>query len=58
MSYELIWEPEALAQAERFAKDDPDCVRQVFTAAELPDAGMRAPRPPWSSRGRGARREE
>ncbi|MEV5489980.1 type II toxin-antitoxin system RelE/ParE family toxin [Streptomyces bobili] len=34
MSYEVIWEPEALAQAERFAKDDPDGVRQVFTAAD------------------------
>jgi mRNA interferase RelE/StbE len=29
VSYEVIWEPEALAQAERFAKDDPDGVRQV-----------------------------
>ncbi|KMS85601.1 plasmid stabilization protein [Streptomyces regensis] len=34
MSYEIIWEPEALAQAERFAKDDPDGVRQVFTAVD------------------------
>ncbi|MFJ8098048.1 type II toxin-antitoxin system RelE family toxin [Streptomyces griseofuscus] len=34
MSYEVIWEPEALAQAERFAKDDPDRVRQVFTAVD------------------------
>ncbi|TJZ97816.1 type II toxin-antitoxin system RelE family toxin [Actinacidiphila oryziradicis] len=34
MSYEVIWEPEALAQAERFAKDDPDGVRQVFTAVD------------------------
>ncbi|MEU6708647.1 type II toxin-antitoxin system RelE family toxin [Streptomyces wuyuanensis] len=34
MSYEIIWEPEALAQAERFAKDDPTGVRQVFTAVD------------------------
>lgn len=34
MSYEIIWEPEALAQAERFAKDDPDGVRQVFAAVD------------------------
>lgn len=34
MSYEVIWEPEALAQAERFAKDDPVGVRQVFTAVD------------------------
>ncbi|WP_234389143.1 type II toxin-antitoxin system RelE family toxin [Streptomyces sp. AS58] len=32
MSYKVIWEPEALAQAERFAKDDPAGVRQVFAA--------------------------
>ncbi|MFD9572692.1 type II toxin-antitoxin system RelE/ParE family toxin [Streptomyces sp. NPDC059982] len=34
MSYEVIWEPEALAQAEKFAKDDPDGVRQVFNAVD------------------------
>lgn len=34
MRYEVIWEPEALAQAERLAKDDPDGVRQVFTAVD------------------------
>ncbi|MCZ7462327.1 type II toxin-antitoxin system RelE family toxin [Streptomyces sp. WMMC940] len=34
MSYEVVWEPEALAQAERFAKDDPHGVRQVFTAVD------------------------
>ncbi|MYY13996.1 type II toxin-antitoxin system RelE/ParE family toxin [Streptomyces sp. SID4919] len=34
MSYEVIWEPEALAQAEKFAKDDPGGVRQVFTAVD------------------------
>ncbi|MCZ7430147.1 type II toxin-antitoxin system RelE family toxin [Streptomyces sp. WMMC1477] len=34
MSYEVIWEPEALAQAERLAKDDPDGVRQVFAAVD------------------------
>ncbi|WP_328335846.1 MULTISPECIES: type II toxin-antitoxin system RelE family toxin [unclassified Streptomyces] len=34
MSYEVIWEPEALAQAERFAKDDPHGVRQVFAAVD------------------------
>ncbi|MEE1938310.1 type II toxin-antitoxin system RelE/ParE family toxin [Streptomyces sp. TRM 70361] len=34
MRYEVVWEPEALAQAERFAKDDPQGVRQVFTAID------------------------
>lgn len=34
MSYEVIWEPEALAQAGRYAKDDPEGVRQVFTAVD------------------------
>ncbi|MFF2520100.1 type II toxin-antitoxin system RelE/ParE family toxin [Streptomyces sp. NPDC058086] len=34
MSYEVIGEPEALAQAERFAKNDPEGVRQVFTAVD------------------------
>ncbi|MFE3687619.1 type II toxin-antitoxin system RelE/ParE family toxin [Streptomyces sp. NPDC059095] len=34
MSYEVIWEPEALAQAEQFAKDDPAGVRQVLTAVD------------------------
>lgn len=34
MTYEIIWEPEALAQAERFAKEDPAGVRQVFTAVD------------------------
>ncbi|MFE1781345.1 type II toxin-antitoxin system RelE/ParE family toxin [Streptomyces sp. NPDC059506] len=34
MSYEVVWEPEALVQAERFAKDDPDGVRQVFAAVD------------------------
>ncbi|MFE5512380.1 type II toxin-antitoxin system RelE/ParE family toxin [Streptomyces sp. NPDC056529] len=34
MSYEMIWEPEALTQAEQFAKDDPAGVRQVFTAVD------------------------
>ncbi|MEV6757605.1 type II toxin-antitoxin system RelE/ParE family toxin [Streptomyces sp. NPDC051214] len=34
MSYEVIWEPEALAQAEQFAKDDPTGVRQVFAAVD------------------------
>jgi len=34
VNYEVIWEPEALAQAERFAKDDPDGVRQVFTSVD------------------------
>ncbi|MDT9698807.1 type II toxin-antitoxin system RelE/ParE family toxin [Streptomyces sp. P17] len=34
MSYEVIWEPEALTQAERLAKDDPDGVRQVFHAVD------------------------
>ncbi|MDJ1135399.1 type II toxin-antitoxin system RelE family toxin [Streptomyces iconiensis] len=34
MSYQVVWEPEALAQAERLAKDDPAGVRQVFTAVD------------------------
>lgn len=34
MNYEVIWEPEALAQAERLAKTDPDSVRQVFAAID------------------------
>jgi mRNA interferase RelE/StbE len=34
VTYEVIWEPEALAQAERFAKGDPQGVRQVFTAVD------------------------
>jgi mRNA interferase RelE/StbE len=34
VSYEVVWEPEALVQAERLAKDDPDGVRQVFTAVD------------------------
>ncbi|MFI8294192.1 type II toxin-antitoxin system RelE/ParE family toxin [Streptomyces sp. NPDC085614] len=42
MSHEAIWEPEALAQAERFAKDDPTGVRQVFTAV---DRLVEEPRP-------------
>ncbi|EST27523.1 plasmid stabilization protein [Streptomycetaceae bacterium MP113-05] len=46
MSYEVIWEPEALAQAERFAKSDPDGVRQVFTAV---DHLARDPRPQGAS---------
>ncbi|MEW2530669.1 hypothetical protein [Streptomyces sp. NPDC047071] len=34
MSYEVIGEPELLAQAEQFAKEDPAGVRQVFTAVD------------------------
>jgi mRNA interferase RelE/StbE len=34
VTYEIIWEPEGLAQAARLAKDDPDGVRQVFTAVD------------------------
>ncbi|MFE8943607.1 type II toxin-antitoxin system RelE/ParE family toxin [Streptomyces sp. NPDC007856] len=34
MRFEVIWEPEALVQAERFAKDDPHGVRQVFSAVD------------------------
>ncbi|WP_327686494.1 type II toxin-antitoxin system RelE family toxin [Streptomyces sp. NBC_00467] len=34
MSFEVIWEPEALSQAEQFAKNDPTGVRQVFTAVD------------------------
>ncbi|MFE3559463.1 hypothetical protein ACFXKW_32105 [Streptomyces sp. NPDC059193] len=34
MSHEVIWEQEALAQAERSGKDDPDGVRQVFAAVD------------------------
>ncbi|MEU1628288.1 hypothetical protein ABZ746_23750 [Streptomyces sp. NPDC020096] len=53
MSYEVIWEPEALAQAERLAKEDPDGVRQVFTTVDRladdrprPPARQRTVRPP------------
>ncbi|HET6636596.1 MAG TPA: type II toxin-antitoxin system RelE/ParE family toxin [Streptomyces sp.] len=42
MTYEVIWEPEALTQAERLAKRDPDGVRQVFTTV---DRLSRNPRP-------------
>lgn len=42
MTYEVIWEPEALTQAEHLAKTDPDGVRQVFTAV---DRLSRNPRP-------------
>ncbi|MEV6318990.1 type II toxin-antitoxin system RelE/ParE family toxin [Streptomyces sp. NPDC051776] len=34
MSYEVIWEPQALAHAERLAKEDPNGVRQLFTAVD------------------------
>ncbi|GGO99736.1 hypothetical protein [Wenjunlia tyrosinilytica] len=34
MSCEVVREPEALAQAERFAKDDPQGVRQVLAAVD------------------------
>lgn len=34
MTYSVIWEPEALTQAERFAKDDPEGVRQVFAGVD------------------------
>ncbi|MCF6523487.1 type II toxin-antitoxin system RelE/ParE family toxin [Streptomyces sp. JJ36] len=34
MSHEVVWEPEALTQAERLAKTDPEDVRQVFTAVD------------------------
>ncbi|WP_326600403.1 type II toxin-antitoxin system RelE family toxin [Streptomyces sp. NBC_01803] len=34
MRYEVIWEPEALARAERLAKNDPAGVRQVFFAVD------------------------
>ncbi|URM91160.1 type II toxin-antitoxin system RelE/ParE family toxin [Streptomyces sp. MRC013] len=34
LTCEVIWEPEALAQAERLAKDDPATVRQVCTAVD------------------------
>ncbi|MFD5319385.1 hypothetical protein [Streptomyces sp. NPDC127098] len=34
MTYEVDWEPEAVAQAERFAKSDPQGIRQVFAAVD------------------------
>jgi mRNA interferase RelE/StbE len=34
VSYEVIWEPEALSQAERWAKTDPQGVRHVFAAVD------------------------
>ncbi|MFI6530619.1 type II toxin-antitoxin system RelE/ParE family toxin [Streptomyces uncialis] len=41
MNYEVIREPEALAQAEKFAEDDPGGVRQVFTAVDRPAGDLR-----------------
>ncbi|MEU5836407.1 type II toxin-antitoxin system RelE/ParE family toxin [Streptomyces diacarni] len=34
MSYQVIWEPEALAQVAKLAVDDPEGVRQVFTTVD------------------------
>jgi len=34
VTYEVVWEPEALAQAVRLAGDDPDGARQVFAAVD------------------------
>lgn len=34
MKFQIIWEPEALSRAERFAKTDPEGVHQVFTAVD------------------------
>ncbi|WP_049564862.1 type II toxin-antitoxin system RelE family toxin [Streptomyces sp. SBT349] len=34
MIAEIIWEPEALARAERFATTDPAGVRQVFASVD------------------------
>ncbi|MFD5318671.1 type II toxin-antitoxin system RelE/ParE family toxin [Streptomyces sp. NPDC127098] len=34
MTYQVIWEPEALVQAERFAKSDPQGVRLLFAAVD------------------------
>lgn len=34
MTYEVVWEPEALVQAERLAKSDPQGIRQVFAAVD------------------------
>jgi mRNA interferase RelE/StbE len=48
VSYGIIWELEALAQAERLAKDDPQGVRQVFTAV---DHLAEEPRPEGASGG-------
>jgi mRNA interferase RelE/StbE len=42
VTYEVVWEPEALTQAERLAKTGPDGVRQVFSAV---DHLSRNPRP-------------
>ncbi|WP_052868492.1 type II toxin-antitoxin system RelE family toxin [Streptomyces niger] len=53
MSYEIIWEPEALAQAERFAKDDPTGIRQVFSTV---DRLTEDPRPEGASGGTGVLR--
>ncbi|MFB7669729.1 type II toxin-antitoxin system RelE/ParE family toxin [Kitasatospora sp. NPDC056138] len=35
MSYEVVWEPEALAVAEKFAAGDRAGVQQVFQAVDL-----------------------
>ncbi|MFR9723412.1 type II toxin-antitoxin system RelE family toxin [Streptomyces sp. MS19] len=34
MTHGVIWEPQALQQAERFARKDPAGVQQVFTAVD------------------------
>ncbi|AXK35138.1 type II toxin-antitoxin system RelE/ParE family toxin [Streptomyces armeniacus] len=34
MTHRVVWEPEALTQAERYAKTDPQGVRQVFTSVD------------------------
>ena len=34
MTYQVVWEPEALTQAERYAKSDPLGIRQVFAAVD------------------------
>ena len=53
MSGRVEWSDTALRQAERYAKDDPQGVRQVFDATDqLP----RNPRPAGSSGGDTARR--
>ncbi len=35
MSYEIIWDEPAIDAAARFLKDDPDGLRQLFTALDL-----------------------
>lgn len=36
MTYRILWDPSATNSAVRFLKDDPDGLRQLFTAVDWP----------------------